>query len=91
MIVLFWKAKECKLYYTWKNFFKYYFFDNNSICINVLSYLEHTISITHVSSGSTWNIIPDSVFAEGTVRSFSAVARSIIIEKNDAVKDCLRD
>lgn len=23
----------------------------------------------------TWNIIPDSVFAEGTVRSFSAVAR----------------
>ena len=40
---------------------------------------------------STWNIIPDSVFAEGSVRSFSAVARSIIIEKNDAVKDSLRD
>ncbi len=57
----------------------------------MLSYLEPPISITHVSSGSTWNIIPDSVFAEGTVRSFSAVARSIIIEKNDAVKDCLRD
>ena len=51
MIVLFRKAKERKLYYTWKNFFKYYFFDNNSICINVLSYLEHTFSITHVSSG----------------------------------------
>lgn len=51
MIVLFRKAKERKLYYTWKNFFKYYFFDNNSICINVLFYLEHTISITHVSSG----------------------------------------
>ncbi len=50
MIVLFRKTKERKLYYTRKNFFKYYFFDNNSICINVLSYLEHTISITHVSS-----------------------------------------
>ena len=57
----------------------------------MLSYLEHPISITYVSSGSTWNIIPDSVFAEGTVRSFLAVARSIIIEKNNAVKDCLRD
>ena len=91
MIVLFRKAKERKLYYTWKNFFKYYFFDNSSICINVLSYLEHAISITYVSSVSTRNIIPDSAITEGTVRSFSAVARSIIIEKNDAVKDCLRD
>lgn len=31
IIVLFRKTKERKLYYTWKNFFKYYFFDNNSI------------------------------------------------------------
>lgn len=34
---------------------------------------------------------PDSAITECTVRSFSSVARSIIIEKNDAVKDCLRD
>lgn len=47
MIVLFRQAKERKLYYPWKNFFKYYFFDRNSICINVLSYLEHTISKFH--------------------------------------------
>ena len=37
----------------------------------------------------TWNIIPDSVFAEGTVRSFSAVARSIIIEKMTQLKTVL--
>lgn len=47
------------------------------------------ISLTHVSSGSTWNIIPDSAFAEGTVRSFSAVARSTIIEKMALLKTVL--
>lgn len=91
MIVLFRKAKERKLYYPWKSFFKYYILTeipNVSMCFLTLT---PPISITHVSSGSAWNIITDSVFAEGTVRSFSAVARSIIIEKNDAVKDCLRD
>ncbi len=47
------------------------------------------ISLTHVTSGSTWNIIPDSAFAEGTVRSFSATARSTIIEKMALLKTVL--
>ena len=47
------------------------------------------ISLTHVTSGSTWNIIPDSAFAEGTVRSFSAAVRSTIIEKMTQLKTVL--
>lgn len=47
------------------------------------------ISLTHVSSGSTWNIIPDFAYAEGTVRSFSATARSNIIEKMTQLKTVL--
>ena len=50
---------------------------------------EALISLTHVTSGSTWNIIPDSAFAEGTVRSFSAAVRSTIIEKMTQLKTVL--
>ncbi|ADU71878.1 amidohydrolase [Pantoea sp. At-9b] len=33
------------------------------------------VSITQVHSGSTWNVIPDSAWLEGTVRSFSQNTR----------------
>lgn len=36
------------------------------------------VSITHVESGTTWNIIPDKATLEGTVRTFSAEARTLI-------------
>lgn len=36
------------------------------------------VSITHVESGSTWNVIPDTAVLEGTVRTFSAGARALI-------------
>ena len=39
------------------------------------------VSVTHVSGGETWNVIPDSAFLEGTVRSMSPDDRDII-EKN---------
>lgn len=36
------------------------------------------VSITQVHSGSTWNVIPDSAWLEGTVRSFSQSTRELI-------------
>lgn len=36
------------------------------------------VSITHVESGSTWNVIPDAATLEGTVRTFSAETRALI-------------
>lgn len=36
------------------------------------------ISITHVAGGETWNVIPDSAFLEGTVRSMNPADREVI-------------
>lgn len=43
------------------------------------------LSITQVHSGSTWNVIPDSAWLEGTVRSFSAATRELIERRFRAV------
>ncbi|UJR56139.1 M20 peptidase aminoacylase family protein [Dickeya zeae] len=39
------------------------------------------VSITQVHSGSTWNVIPDTAYVEGTVRTFSQVARDLIEQR----------
>lgn len=36
------------------------------------------ISFTHIEAGQTWNIIPESAFLEGTVRSHAAADRALI-------------
>ncbi|WP_017346691.1 amidohydrolase [Pantoea sp. A4] len=36
------------------------------------------VSITQIHSGSTWNVIPDSAWLEGTVRSFSQTTRELL-------------
>jgi amidohydrolase len=37
------------------------------------------VTVAHISGGSTNNVIPDSVFLEGTVRTLSAVQRAEIV------------
>ncbi|NKI75730.1 amidohydrolase [Dickeya sp. CFBP 2040] len=39
------------------------------------------VSITQVHSGSTWNVIPDTAYVEGTVRTFSQTARDLIEQR----------
>ncbi|SLM64985.1 MULTISPECIES: amidohydrolase [Dickeya] len=39
------------------------------------------VSITQVHSGSTWNVIPDTAYLEGTVRTFSQQARELIEQR----------
>lgn len=39
------------------------------------------VSITQVHSGSTWNVIPDTAYVEGTVRTFSQSARELIEQR----------
>lgn len=45
---------------------------------NVDSSENAVLSITQVHSGSTWNVIPDSAWLEGTVRTFSQSVRENI-------------
>lgn len=39
------------------------------------------VSITQVHSGSTWNVIPDTAYLEGTVRTFSQDVRELIEQR----------
>ncbi|WP_226052063.1 M20 peptidase aminoacylase family protein [Dickeya chrysanthemi] len=39
------------------------------------------VSITQVHSGSTWNVIPDTAYVEGTVRTFSQEVRDLIEQR----------
>ncbi|MFP1747610.1 amidohydrolase [Lonsdalea quercina] len=48
---------------------------------NVPSDNNAVVSITQVHSGSTWNVIPDTAYLEGTVRTFSAEARDLIEQR----------
>ena len=35
------------------------------------------LSVTHISGGNTWNVIPETASFEGTVRSFSTAGRKL--------------
>ncbi|MBF7981987.1 MULTISPECIES: amidohydrolase [Rahnella] len=48
------------------------------IARNVQSDHNAVVSVTQVHSGSTWNVIPDSAWLEGTVRSFNQDTRELI-------------
>ena len=39
------------------------------------------VSVTHIEGGNTWNVIPEHVFLEGTVRSLSSESRSLIHDR----------
>ena len=43
------------------------------------------LSVTHIESGNTWNVIPDSAYIEGTVRTFHENTRSLISERMKAI------
>ena len=40
------------------------------------------VSITHIESGNTWNVIPESSWLEGTVRCLTAEDRKLIKKRN---------
>lgn len=45
---------------------------------NLDAFQAGVLSITHVSAGNTWNILPDTAFFEGTVRTASKQMRKLI-------------
>ena len=45
---------------------------------NVASNENAVVSITQVHSGNTWNVIPDSAYLEGTIRTFNQNTRELI-------------
>mgnify|MGYP001031083721 FL=1 len=43
------------------------------------------LSVTHVESGNTWNVIPETAYIEGTVRTFDEHTRELIPERMKAL------
>lgn len=54
---------------------------------NVPSHDNAVVSITHINSGSTWNVIPDNAYMEGTVRTFNQAVREQIEQRFRALID----
>lgn len=54
---------------------------------NVSSVQNAVVSITQVHSGSTWNVIPDTAYLEGTVRTFQQAIREQIEQRLRQILD----
>lgn len=52
---------------------------------NVSAFDNALISITNIHSGSTWNIIPQDAYIEGTVRTLKKEVREIIPKKMESI------
>ncbi len=50
---------------------------------------EHpaVLSITHFEAGKTWNVIPETAFLEGTIRTLSKEARELIPRRMKAITE----
>lgn len=48
---------------------------------NLHPFSQAVLSFTHVDCGTTWNVIPDKAFLEGTVRTLSGEDRRMIRER----------
>jgi amidohydrolase len=52
---------------------------------NIASAENAVLSVTQIHSGNTWNVIPDTAFMEGTVRTFNKETRAFIRRRMEAV------
>lgn len=48
---------------------------------NLSPFAPGLVSITHIEGGNTWNVIPENVYMEGTIRSMSPEDRRMIKER----------
>ncbi|EIJ82273.1 aminohydrolase [Bacillus methanolicus PB1] len=48
---------------------------------NVSPFQSAVISVTKIEGGSTWNVIPDNVTIDGTIRTFDSVVREEVKER----------
>ena len=47
------------------------------------------LSVTHISAGNTWNVIPENAFLEGTVRTSSAADREFFEKRVKEITDSI--
>jgi len=52
---------------------------------NLNPFSSGLISITHIESGNTWNVLPDKAFMEGTIRTMEASDRVLIQSRLETI------
>ncbi len=52
---------------------------------NISPFAPGLVSITHIEGGNTWNVIPENVYMEGTIRSMSPDDRTMIKERFESI------
>lgn len=52
---------------------------------NISAFDQALVSITHVTSGNTWNVIPETAYLEGTVRTLNPETRKFIPQRLSSI------
>ena len=60
---------------------------NTMIARNVSTFEPAVVSVTHMESGTTTNVIPSSAFLEGTIRTYDQATRSLIHQRLGEITD----
>ncbi len=50
-------------------------------------FASNLISVTHFEGGNTWNVIPETVFLEGTVRTMTKKDRALVKERLEKIAE----
>ncbi|MGH4051212.1 MAG: amidohydrolase [Clostridium sp.] len=58
---------------------------------SVSAFDQVVVSVTHIQSGNTWNVIPSSAYIEGTVRTLNTETRELIPQKMRQIINGLAD
>jgi len=58
---------------------------------SVSAFDQVVVSVTHIKSGNTWNVIPTSAYIEGTVRTLKTETRALIPQKMRQIINGLAD
>jgi len=52
---------------------------------NISAFDQALVSVTHLKSGNTWNVIPTTAYLEGTVRTLNVNTRKLIPQKMEQI------
>ncbi|MGB4658850.1 MAG: amidohydrolase [Mobilitalea sp.] len=52
---------------------------------NLNPFSSGLVSITHIESGNTWNVLPDKAFMEGTIRTMDSLGRELIQARMETI------
>jgi hippurate hydrolase len=56
---------------------------------NISTFEPAVVSVTHIESGTTTNIIPETAYLEGTIRTYDEATRSLVHQRLDEIANSI--